>query len=261
MKTIPTLLFADGFESGDFSKWSSHGAYADHLPAVNGVNPHSGSYSYEQEYYLPVGGPYPQDQNRFIIENFADCGRPAGLADFILKAYHYPKHPEADADATKSTQRKLTRCMHDTAQAPSATNFEVELIGWQLANQYGLDLAIGYYNPAFQMPYISVQLAYNAWYLLEQEIHLNTPGVGDGVYKLSVNGTLRYTLSGVQLRNTQTTNLGGVCIGDQVNKTTDYTVHEFRYWDDVQIWALDPHGSGRQNWRRFPTPGRKAQAW
>lgn len=225
------IYFSNGFEEGGFSAWSAYsigdGSYQPH---VNGVNPHTGSYSYEQEYFCQNG----LDHNRYVIELCADFGQPAGLTDFFLRTYLYAKTPEADTTPNKIWQRKLTRTWF------AAGSRDIVLNSWSGSGGSPLNalrLSFVYYGLADtqQTVYDIATLQYDTWYCLEQEFHLNTPGVADGTYRLYIDGVEAYAKTATSLRGTNSTGVDKFWIGAQAQSAPASTLHEFRYWDDVII--------------------------
>jgi hypothetical protein len=248
--TPGAYLWTDNFESGNFSGWSGlwsgNGTYP---PTVQSTIKHTGTYAYGQEYYLcgdstnPACGAAHQDLNRWAYKYTSDFGQSAGLTHFWIRGYVYFKTPEADATTGKIVQRKMIR-LADGPLGTSNATYEILLTGF--SGSGGLPttnthLNLGYYNTAGTFVFIgsgqglSVTLNYDTWYSIEQEIQLNTPSVLDGVYRLYIDGVLAYQNLAIDIRGAKSTNVKYIGIGAQVDRGAYFTVHEFRYWDDVVL--------------------------
>jgi hypothetical protein len=253
-------LFSDGLESGClvarcqgtsivnsapyFPAWDvvncGTGSYC---PAVQNTIKHSGTYAYEQEYYIcgdptnPACGGSSQDMNRNLEKRFSSFGYPAGLSHYFVRFYVYYKTPEADATTGKIIQRKTARFWTQLT-----TN-----VGEWLEDAWNYDG--GFFDPthtdltlaAHNASDVSYQLwglaslNYDTWYCVEQEALLNTPGVADGTYRLWVDGVLKYQNTAISLRGIGINNTISLQIGTQVNRSSYFVVHEKRYFDDVKI--------------------------
>jgi hypothetical protein len=256
--TVPgAYLWSDGFESGNFSGWTGlwagNGTYP---PTVQSTIKHSGTYAYGQEYFLcgdstnSACGAAHQDLNRWAYKYTSDFGQSAGLTHFWIRGYVYLKTPEPDATTGKITQRKLIRLADGPLGTSSAT---YELLLSSFSGSGGVPtndarVVFYYYNTAGVLTVIdgskglNVTLNYDTWYSIEEEFQLNTPSVLDGIYRLYINGVLAYQNTAIDIRGAKSTNVKYIAFGAQVDRTTYYTVHEFRYWDDIVVSATGPIG-------------------
>ena len=231
------VLFADGFESGDFSAWKSAGKYSCSTYgssfAVSTTRVHSGADSAEFRYRIPSDQcSSSQDNNVVAVQSFdANNGYPNGLEHFFVRGYVNFKTPEPGGSKDK-IQRKL----YYIASSPSPSDWSFMLTSDGISGQ--LIVRFSTNGNSYVAPYTFWDLAslnYDKWYCLELEVLLSTPGLSNGRLALWIDGEQVFQETGVDLRGPYTGGAKMVLVGMQANRTQFLAVDEYRYWDDVII--------------------------
>ena len=231
-----TLLFDDGFESGDTTAWdnTSHPAKT----AVQGVIKHAGSYAVEFHYQIAAGAPASQDDNAWVSKVINP-----GYSHFFMRGYIYFKTPEVGID-TFPVQRKLIWLGDSTAANNNVGgNYQVIINSFTVTPNFKPDLRlVTQYNgggacPGSQLSrdFYAGELNWDTWYGVEIEIVLNTPGSADGTLAVWLDGAQIYTASDVNFRRGCTTPISFFSIGEQVNRTNSQEINEYRYGDNWKI--------------------------
>jgi hypothetical protein len=257
--TSSGYLFSDGFESGNFSAWSAtYTGSGTYPPIVQSPIKHSGTYAYEQHYFIcgdstNTGcGAAHQDLNRSVAKALSP-----GQTHFFLRGYVYFKTPESDATPGAIIQRKLIRI--SDSPSPSTVNVTGTTYGFMLNSwnassgvltpTVNLSLAVGAtvvsgcsagvgpIGTGSTTPNIGniYQFNYDTWYSLELEVQLNTPGSFDGIGRIWVNGVQVLSRTDLNFRDSCTTPVTYIGIGNQADRQNYNAVDEYRYWDDVVI--------------------------
>jgi hypothetical protein len=250
----PTMLFADNFESNNFSRWS----VVNKSPDVTVIrDPSTFGNMAQIHYYIcgdalnPVCGASHQDNNRWFEKDFNSTnGFPEGLDHFVVKGDVYLKAPEPGASST--IQRKLLRFKAPwgpgglpnsyfngtlTSFASSSSTGRSTLV---LSCESSLRITAGMPAGCGEKGsmWTAAVLDYNRWYTLQFEMKLNTPGKADGYMRLWVNGVIVGEKIGLYWRTA--TYMMGVTrleFGEQVDRLNFVPVNEYRYWRRLQIGA------------------------
>lgn len=125
-----TYLFSDGFESGDFSAWSSTPwrTSLNQPSQVLGTIKHAGNYAYSQEYVIcgasdGTCGAASQDTNSWIGKVFS-----TSLSTFWTRGYLYIQTPYLASEIDDLVQRKIMR-FSDSGQLPG-TQYDFFYVTW-----------------------------------------------------------------------------------------------------------------------------------
>ncbi len=227
------VLFADGFESGNFSAWDSAGMYScstyGSSYAVDSFKVHSGTKSADFHYVIPSDKcASAQDTDVVVLRSFnAGNGYPNGLRHVFIRGYVYFKTPEPGG--TEEIQRKLYYIADKTDWSMFLTSDGVlgELRLRFSTNNTPYLPSVTYWDLA--------TLSYDQWYCVELEVALNTPGLRDGKLALWVDGEQTFEVHDIDLRGPYTTDAQRFLIGMQSNRTNFLPVDEYRFWDDIVI--------------------------
>jgi len=223
------VLFQDGFESGNFSAWSTVWTTTDNV--VQSSHVHSGSRAARIYYSLAASATGTnRDNNRSFSKYFnSGTGFPAGLTHFFVRGYVYFQTPLIGAGV--DAQRKL----YFAKNKPDAYNWSYVLrtANMQLvfAPQPALDSA--YLPTDYNISWNLADLQQNTWYSIEMETQLNTPCKHDGYLNVWVNGKQVLHLSNWNIRGCFTDGLGDFEVGNQLDTAATAAISEYRYWDDV----------------------------
>ena len=229
------VLFADGFESGDFSAWSSAGKYSCSTYGssfeVSSTRVHSGADAAEFRYVIPSDQcSSSQDNDVVAVRSFdSSNGYPNGLEHFFIRGYVNFKTPEAGG-----TQDNIQRKVFYIRDA-STPNWHLILTSWGVAGRISLTIGRSYVGTSQLMFWNLGTLDYDQWYCVELEVVLNTPGLSDGKLSLWVDGEPTFQQDGMDIRGLYTTSARTFLVGMQANRTNFMPVDEYRYWDDVII--------------------------
>ena len=231
-----TIYFQDGFESGDSAVWTDHGGCANGSShTVNTNNPHSGVYSLEIEYIMPVGAGGSRDVN---------CGVRIDLdplTEVYFSGYVYFKYPELGPDSTE-VQRKMIE-VGDAA--PGSAQWSYVLDCWTGAQGSPTPNALwlnqvrqtnGHGSP---VDYELFSMSWDTWYNVEVHLIQNTvnggTGNADGTAEVWVNGSNVYSNNALYINGDSTAQIIDYAYGRQLNEYVGQEMDEFRYWDDIKI--------------------------
>lgn len=221
------VLIEDGFESGDYSAWSSLWTTQDVTINSNAMFVRSGSHSAKLHYVIPAtSGAEHQDTNRWFEFKHT------GVDHVLVRGYvYFGPHLYA------GVARKLYY-FKDPSGPDGSPNFHWAVV----LGTFGYDLAMGpgpYDSTAteadFALSWNLYRFQPGRWYRLETEIKANTPGMRDGYVKVWVDGLLVLIRTNMNLRGNFTTKLTRFEIGRQADRVDYMPVDEYRYWDDLLI--------------------------
>ena len=238
----PTQLFSDDFESGNLGKWTSCFAGAN---SVTTEKTHSGSYSLKSN--LQVFGPCeiqpsPQPtQTRIYISFWVNWGNTYGCYNHWWRLFT-PDGSQLDFE------RNFSPC-----KGGATPTFNVAfLFNFTSGNAPTWGILDPFWNNSD-----------NAWHQIEMLIHLNTPGLADGLVKVWIDRILVLdSNSGAGIRagnpkmprDTNTTGFTKLVIVSNfdvigqfdcnttggVQPCTDPSLDYFMYIDDVEWWTDCP---------------------
>ena len=246
------VLFADGFESGDFSAWSSAGKYSCSAYgssfAVDSNRVHSGAKSAEFHYVIPSDQcSSSQDNNVVAIKTFDDSnGYANGLEHFFMRGYLYFKTP-VNGQTGQGAQRKLIWCGDETDAGGGGGSWDIILTTFETTAGPPSTLGLAWLSqgseghgdsPVDWMPG-TPHLNWDTWYSLEIEVQLNTPvadpGPFDGIFRVWLNGTMIWERTDAKINGNLSTPFTFFSIGRQTNRYNYQAIDEYRFWDDVII--------------------------
>jgi len=169
-----------------------------------------------------------QDTNQWMGKSFAG----GGLNPIFIRAWVYFSTPQGDDNSSvlnggNGTMRKIFYPF----DVPSPANWVTTLVSFEGGGQVRLSPACcgtQWYNVA--------QLNFNTWHSIEFETLANTPGASDGSMTVWVNGTQVWTMTGLNIRGTNTDGIGWIQLGAQAQRQGSYqAVDEYRYMGDVYV--------------------------
>lgn len=235
--SAPTILFSDGFETGDFSNWSSNGAanYYSGYVASTTEQVHSGNFSYGQRYGYGAsssGG----DANRWIAKILP------GVNEVWTRGWVFIKSPEADAAPLASTiyQRKLIEWGDSTGGSDCCGNWTPILDSWNdLGGVATTDNRLEFVTAPCGNPQVAHYnigtFAFDSWHELEVHLALDTGNTANGVVDVWLDGVNTFHSTTEILRGTCTTQITGYFFGRQADSPPNAVIDEYRYWDDIAI--------------------------
>lgn len=224
------IIFQDGFETGDCSRWTSipWGCDGSNLVAVNTTRPHTGTYSIDI-HYTHTG---PGDLNRYPSKTTA-----ASYNHFFVRAYH--RFEEASPPATAAGKKLYWFADSND----SNTGYQILLSGNSHVSGSPINLNVGVQTPdcngGGSASWASGTLATvnrDTWYSIEAEIQLNTPGVANGIYRVWLDGVPIYNQTDRNLRYDCTADVDyfRIC-GIQSNLLDASILDEHRFCDDAVV--------------------------
>lgn len=242
-------ILCDGFESGDWSAWSGYTASG--LGHINVVNTKAFSGNYSANIYY--SNPNSIDINLYFYKFLNND-------HIFLRGYVYFAQP--DPGATIYGQRKLLYWKQTQAASDefvcvlSSFDWTYGKTGYvpgkiKLSNGCETLKATATHPASFNnIPYDAtgpgLNLDFNRWYEIQEEIKLNTPGQSDGYMNVWVDGVKDLGLSpqNINIRDTFAENFGIIEIGRQMDpwiSTGGFNMvqapqsSEQRYWDNIII--------------------------
>lgn len=267
---INNVLFANGFEEGNFSKWYGTQAFGCNVtrpasqPEVNTTAKHSGTYGMSSHYNIAASPTCATstDQDEFVEATFA------ATREVYIRAYYYWKTPEAGL-WPNDYQTKLMRPLDDTNYTnatwgvsltadcdPTTANCGVRIASdksspftpWSLYGGMGdqASESPGVFNGIFEFNR-------DRWYCVE--LHLkakSAAGATDSVVELWVDNNLEFSKSsGWEEPHCKGNVAYGPCapfpgdgenqglryvrLGEQLNRVDGEATEMFYYLDDVVI--------------------------
>lgn len=239
----PPKFLSDGFESGDFSKWSF--VTADVSINSDPALVRSGTHSSRMHYSLcSTCGAEHQDSNRFMELDFdSRNGFTNGVAHVFVRGWVYFKTPEPGGSI--AVQRKLFY-IKSPSGAGGVPNYYwgVILTSDGIAstpNKIQLYLLIANYGVGGSSTRVwtgadpSQELEFNRWYDIQIEVGANTPGIGDGRIALWLDGKKVFENDALNIRLDSTLAMSRVEIGNQADRFDYLPVEEYRYWDELRV--------------------------
>lgn len=229
------VLFQDGFESGNFSKWTYVWTPGDVTINSDPQFVHSGNYSVKLHYFAGTaaqGFGERQDTNRLVEKVFNP-----GYDYFRVSGWLYLGTP-----VKQDMQRKLYYLMDP--EGPRGENYRWGVIltshNFELALASGCPIPPDAGSEIYQAGDDATSwglypLKPKTWYKLDMEVKANTPGQRDGYVKVWVNDTQVLNRQNMNLRGTLTTKITRFKVGQQVDRFGYDLVDEYRYWDDITI--------------------------
>jgi hypothetical protein len=246
------VLFADGFESGDFSAWSSAGKYSCSTYGssfeVSSTRVHSGADAAEFRYVIPSDQcSSSQDNNVVAVQSFdATNGHANGLEHFFMRGYVYFKTPENGLEG-QGAQRKLMWIGDETGAGGSGGSWDVIVTSWESNTGPPSTIRLSVLSQGSTCHGDSPvdwmggapPLNWDTWYSLEIEVQLNTPvpdpGPYDGIFRAWLNGTNVLDRTDFKVNGNCSTPFRYFSVGRQTNRYNYQAIDEYRYWDDVII--------------------------
>jgi hypothetical protein len=238
-----SYIFHDGFESGNFSAWTT--TYGDgRVCGTTGgttcgvtinTNPtfvHSGSSSAGIHYFQNA------DDNRAFIKSFSPS-----LTNFHLRGYVYFHNNGGNLASGKDIQRKLYYLKH--VRSDGRFDWDVILTthsngGSSLQPLILIDTG-GSCNSQQGFYATNLSLDFNRWHSVELMVRVSDPGVANGSVGLWIDGasaTLSKSPTGILNRCANVSDTNGINsfeIGMQAEMPSGITLDEFRYWDDLVV--------------------------
>jgi hypothetical protein len=240
--TVPagwTALLADGFETGDYSKWSwtccsgtPGSIFINSNPAFN----HSGGFSAGMHYVIP------SSQHGEIDNDMRPGLTIAQQTHLYISGWVYFRNNGTNVNTTdpNGIARKLIYLKALDGAGAQTYWFIVGIWAFTGDTSPG-SFAIGWCADSVAAvgcvnQYFASGIAWDRWYQLELEIQESTPGQSNGFYNLYVNGQLIKNHSGIMNRVGRYSNgVNDIEVGNQVNRFDSVNIDEYRYWDDVII--------------------------
>jgi len=228
-------LFSDDFETDDTDlvpTWDAHGGAGD-APTLN-TNPtyaHGGNNSGRFHYGT-------SSNNAWVSKLLAE------RTHFFMRGYVYFKTPEG-GEAGTGAQRKLIWVGDENTPTSNGRDWDIILDTWESNAGPPSTLRLSWLSQGGACHGSSPQdymgsvydINWDTWYSLEIEAQLNTPvvdpGPYDGIFRVWLNGTLRWERTDAKINGNCTTPFTFYSIG----RAAEGVVDEYRYWDDVKISA------------------------
>jgi hypothetical protein len=239
----PPKFLSDGFESGNFSKWSF--VTADVAINTDPAFARTGVRSSRMHYSLcSTCGAEHQDSNRFIELDFdSRNGHPNGIQHVFVRGWVYFKTPEPGGSI--AVQRKLFY-IKSPSGAGGVPNYYWGVILTSdgivaTPNKVQLYLLVGNSGVGGGSTRIwtgdgpSEELAFDRWYDIQIEVRANTPGVNDGRIALWLDGRKVFENDAMNLRLDSSLAISRVEIGNQADRFDYLPVEEYRYWDELRV--------------------------
>ena len=239
--TVPagwTNLLVDGFETGNFSKWSYAGTSNGQSSISINNNPafsHSGTYSSGAHFRIPTSWHGEIDDDLAVGLG----GISPTLNHIYVSGYVYFHNNGTDVNTTdpNGIQRKL---IYLKSLNGSGGQTYIALMGvWAFPGDTSPGSIYMYWSPDNQVAgsdYGIAELRWDRWYQLEFEVQESTPGRSDGFFRIYVDGQLKYNKTNVMTRSGAFTDgINNVLVGEQVNRFDSVNIDEYRYWDDIII--------------------------
>lgn len=239
----PPKFLSDGFESGNFSKWSFVWNSTDVTINDHAAFAQTGTRSAQFHYSIcSVCGAAHQDTNRFLEFDFnAANGSPNGVDHVFVRGSVYFKSPEPGGSI--EIQRKLFYIKSPSGEGgvPNAYWSVVLTSDGVLPGKVQLYLLIG--NSAlggtttrlWTATDPSLQLEFDRWYDIQIEVRANAPGQVDGRIGLWLDGAKVYDGSSLDIRRDSDLGIRRIEIGHQADRAAYLPVDEYRYWDDLRV--------------------------
>ncbi len=242
--SAPKFL-SDGFESGDFSKWSGIWNSTDVTINSNPSFARSGTYSAQIHYSIcSTCGDAHQDVNRFVE---LDLGTASGLSNGVdhifVRGSVYFKTPEPGGSV--EIQRKVfyIKSPSGSGGVPNAYWAVVLTTDGLLSAPDQLEPYLVVSNAAlgggttrlWSGTAADEHLEFDRWYDLQIEVRANTPGVPNGRVALWLNGAKVYESDSLDLRRDSALGISRIEVGSQADRFSYLPVDEYRYWDDLRI--------------------------
>jgi hypothetical protein len=252
MGTIEKVLFQDDFESDDTDLVPTWDASAGTLN-TNPAFAYSGSTSGQFHYVIAAGGNASQDDNKWASKIIAPP-----LSHFFIQGRVYFKTPEVGLD-THYVSRKILWWSDSTDPNNPQVNWANFLVTWTDGGDsppyskhhlmFGGNAVGGCAGGGITALWDLTTFPWDTWCGLQIEVQLNTPGKTDAILKIWKDGTLVYS-------SAEPINMRGTCadasfwaIGAQTNRFASEAIDEYRYWDDVKIYTLEPSSAARRRQR------------
>lgn len=241
----PPKFLSEGFESGDFSKWSSVWTSMDVTINTNPSFVRSGDFSAKIHYSICSScGEAHQDKNRFVELDFdSRNGFPSGIDHVFVRGSVYFKTPEPGGSV--EIQRKLYYIKSPSGAdgIPNAYWAVVLTSDGVLSTPDKIQLYLVIGNSAlggattriWTATDPALQLEFDRWYDVQIEVRANTPGMHDGRVALWLNGAKVFENSSLDIRRDSGLGIGRIEIGQQTDRLDYLPVDEYRYWDDVRV--------------------------
>ncbi|MGH9893415.1 MAG: heparin lyase I family protein [bacterium] len=241
----PPKFLSDGFESGDFSKWSLVWNPADVTINNSTSFVRSGAYSAQFRYSLCSScGNAHQDTNRFVELAFnAGHGYPNGIDHVFVRGSVYFKTPEVGGSV--EIQRKLyyIKIPSGASGVPNAYWAVILSSDGLVSTPNKVQLYLLLANSALGGATTRIwtaaspaeQLEFDRWHDIQIEVKANTPAIHDGRVALWLNGVKVFEESGLDVRRDSDLGVDRIEIGCQADRLDYVPVEEYRYWDDVRV--------------------------
>jgi hypothetical protein len=237
--TVPagwTALLADGFETGDYSKWSwtcCSGTPGSIFINSNAAFNHSGGFSAGMHYVIPSSqqGEVDNDMRPGLTVNPQTHVYVSGWV------YFHNNGTNVNTTDPNGIARKLYYIK--SLNGSGSQTFWFILGVWAFPGDTSPGVFVPSWSPdnlSASIDYLSQGLHWDRWYQVELEIQESTPGEFNGFYNLYLDGQLVNRHTSIRTRASQYTNgVNDIEIGNQVNRFASVNIDEYRYWDDVII--------------------------
>jgi hypothetical protein len=252
-------LFQDGFESGDFSKWSSAYGHGNNCASPNGSDacgvqvlnqlPHGGGYSARMHYAISAALSGNRDDNVALVKMWANgpSGSPGapGLTNFHIRGFVRFQNNGGNLSSGVVTQRKLFYLKHSTGGA----NFDWSVIlntydyGGNGTGQVAFINAPNCGGVVNVLYPSNTYVKFDTWYSIEMQVKVSDPNTANGILAAWINGVPvafqpgydGSTVNAMNMRCAAGDGINILEVGQQADRDGNASMDEYRYWDDIVI--------------------------